>query len=59
MSQAATDLHVQADRRFSCRVDGMLQRIIAEQFAVPTNDDIIKMLREAFSRTICDRIEKQ
>jgi twitching motility protein PilT len=57
--QGATDLHAQADRRYSFRVDGKLQRIPPEQFAAPTNDDIVKMLREAFSSSICDRIEKQ
>ncbi len=57
--QAATDLHAQADRRYAFRRDGKLQRIPPEQFAVPTNDDIVKMLREAFSSSICDRIEKQ
>ena len=59
MKQAATDLHAQADRRYAFRVDGKLQRIPPEQFPVPTNDDIVKMLREAFSSSICDRIEKQ
>ena len=49
MQQAATDLHAQVDRRYSFRVDGKLQRIPPEQFAAPTNDDIVKMLREAFS----------
>ncbi len=59
MKQAATDLHAQADRRYSFRVDGKLQRIPADQFAVPANDDIARMLREAFSTSVCDRIEKQ
>ena len=59
MKQGATDLHAQADRRCSFRVDGKLRRIPPEQFAVPTNDGIVEMLREAFSRSIHDRIEKQ
>jgi twitching motility protein PilT len=59
MNQAATDLHAQADRRYSFRVDGKLQRIPPEQFAVPSNDDIVKLLREAFSTSVCDRIERQ
>ena len=57
--RAATDLHAQADRRYSYRVDGRLERIAPEQFATPTNDDLVKMLREVFSSSICDRIEKQ
>jgi twitching motility protein PilT len=57
--QAATDLHAQADRRYSFRVDGQLQRIPPAQFPPATNDDIVRMLREAFSSSICDRIEKQ
>ena len=59
MKQAATDLHAQAGRRYSFRVDGKLQRIPPDQFPAPTNDDIVKMLRDAFSSSICDRIEKQ
>jgi twitching motility protein PilT len=57
--QTATDLHAQADRRYSFRVDGGLRRIPPGQFAPPSNDDIVKMLREAFSSSICDRIEKR
>ena len=59
MKQGATDLHAQADRRYSFRVDGKLRRIPPEQFTVPTNDGIVEMLREAFSSSIHDRIEKQ
>jgi len=59
MKQAATDLHAQADRRYSFRVDGQLRRIAPEQFAIPTNDDILNMLREAFPKSISDRIEQQ
>jgi hypothetical protein len=33
--QKATDLHVQADRRCSIRLDGRLQRIAPEQFCEP------------------------
>ncbi len=58
-TQSATDLHAQADRRYAYRVDGKLERIPPDQFPVPTNDDIVKMLREAFSSSVCDRIEKQ
>ena len=57
--QQATDLHTQADRRYSTRLDGKLQRIASEQFPVPNNDDVMRMLREAFSQSICDRVEKQ
>lgn len=56
--QSATDLHAQADRRFSIRVDGKLQRIPPAEFPVPTNEDIVKMLRQAFTSSICDRIDK-
>lgn len=59
MNQGATDLHSQADRRYAFRLDGKLHRIPPEQFAPPTNDEIVKMLREAFSSSICDRIDKQ
>lgn len=59
MKQAATDLHAQADCRYAFRVAGRLQRIPPEEFPAPTNDDIMAMLREAFSSSICDRIERQ
>jgi twitching motility protein PilT len=59
INQGATDLHAQAYRRYAFRADGKLQRIPPEQFAPPTNDDIVKMLREAFSSSICDRIDMQ
>ena len=54
-----TDLHIQADRRYSTREDGKLKRVAAEQFPVPTNDDITRMLHGAFSNSIYERIEKQ
>lgn len=57
--QSVTDLHAQADRRYSIRVDGKLQRIPPEKFPAPTNGDILKMLRGAFSSSICDRIDKE
>jgi len=57
--QKATDLHAQSDRRYSIRVDGALTRIPADQFPAPSNDDIVAMLREAFSSSIYDRIERQ
>jgi twitching motility protein PilT len=57
--QKATDLHAQAGRRYSIRVDGKLQRIPQEQFPPPNNDDIVHILREAFSTSIYDRIERQ
>ena len=39
--QKATDLHVQADRRYAYRVDGKLLRISPQQFPVPTNEEIM------------------
>ena len=42
--QKATDFHAQADRRYSIREDGKFQRIASEQFLVPGNDDIMRML---------------
>jgi twitching motility protein PilT len=54
----ATDLHAQADRRYAIRIDGKLERIAPEQFPVPSNTDIIAMLREAFSDSIHEKIER-
>ncbi len=57
--QQATDLHAQADRRYSYRVDGKLLRISPDLFPVPTNEEIMKILGQAFSSAIFERIEKQ
>ena len=56
--QNATDLHAQANHRYSYRVDGKLLRIAPEVFPVPGNDDIHQMLRSAFSASIYERIDK-
>jgi twitching motility protein PilT len=56
--QQATDLHAQAVRRYSYRVDGKLLRIAPETFPVPSNDDIHSLLRQAFSASICEHLEK-
>ena len=57
--QKATDLHAQADRHYSIRIDGALQRILEDQFPAPSNDAIVEMLRESFSSSIYERIERQ
>ena len=57
-AQSATDLHAQANRRYSYRVDGQLLRIAPETFPVPGNGDINAMLRSAFSASIYERIDK-
>lgn len=41
------------------RQDGKLLRIAPEQFPIPSNDDVVRMLRQAFSSSIYDRIEKE
>ncbi len=57
--QQATDIHAQADRQFSYKVDGKLIRIAPDQFPAPTNEQIIALIREAFSASIAEHIEKQ
>ena len=57
--QQATDVHAQASRRYSYRVDGKLLRIPPETFPAPNNEVILQTLRQAFSSSIYDRIEKQ
>jgi twitching motility protein PilT len=57
--QKATDIHAQADRRYSIRVDGNLQRIPEGPFPVPSNDALVALLRGAFSNAIYERIERQ
>ena len=55
----ATDLHAQADRRYSIRIDGKLERIPPDQFPAPSDDAINAMLRESFSSSIYNRIQRQ
>lgn len=57
--EKATDLHTQADRQYSIRLDGRLKRVGRDQFPVPSNDDVMRMLGQAFSRSIYERIEKE
>ncbi|HVM46484.1 MAG TPA: PilT/PilU family type 4a pilus ATPase [Candidatus Acidoferrum sp.] len=57
--QSATDLHAQANRRYAYRVEGKLLRIAPEQFPAPSNEDIMKLLGDAFSSSLVERIEKQ
>ena len=57
--EKATDLHAQADRRYSIRLDGKLQRIPPTQFPIPNNDEVVRILRHAFSASIYERIEKE
>src|SRR5258707_3524084 len=57
--EQATDVHAQAERRYAYRVDGKLLRISPEDFPVPSNEQVMKMIEEAFSRPIAERIEKQ
>lgn len=59
MARGTTDVHAQADRRYAFRVDGKLLRIPPEQFPPPSNDAIAAILREAFSGSIYERIEKE
>ena len=56
--QNATDLHAQVGTRYSYRVDGNLLRIPTEIFPAPDNDNLHQILRQAFSTTICDHLEK-
>jgi twitching motility protein PilT len=56
--QRATDINAQASRRYSYRVDGKLLRIEPATFPIPANEDILQMLRQAFSATIFERIDK-
>src|SRR3989442_13281751 len=57
--QPATDLHAQADHRFAYRVDGKLQRIPQDQFPAPTNEEIMRILGQAFSSSVFQCIETQ
>ncbi|MDR3458648.1 MAG: PilT/PilU family type 4a pilus ATPase [Verrucomicrobiae bacterium] len=56
--QQATDIHAQAARRYAYRVDGRLLRIPPETFPIPANEDVLSMLRQAFSTPVCDYVEK-
>ncbi|MBU6401260.1 MAG: PilT/PilU family type 4a pilus ATPase [Verrucomicrobia bacterium] len=56
-SQAATDLHVQADRPFCIRVHGRLLRVSPAQWAPLDDRELYEWLREAFAAATSDRIE--
>lgn len=58
-NQHATDIHAQAARRYAYRVDGKLLRVAPKTFPVPDNDQILQILKEAFSTSIFNHIEKQ
>ena len=58
-NQRATDIHAQSAHRYSYRIDGKLLRIPLETFPAPSNDDILHMLKEAFSTSAYEHIEKQ
>lgn len=57
--QQATDIHAQADRRYAYRVDGKLLRIAPQQFPVPTQADIVRILSESFSHPTTELIERK
>ena len=59
VNQRATDIHAHADHRYSYRVEGKLLRIPPETFPAPDNDQLLHMLKEAFSTATFDRIQKQ
>jgi len=58
-NQRATDIHAQSAHRYSYRIDGKLLRIPLETFPAPSNDEILHMLKEAFSTSAYEHIEKQ
>ena len=58
-NQRATDIHAQSAHRYSYRIDGKLLRIPLETFPAPSNDEILHMLKEAFSTFAYEHIEKQ
>ena len=57
--QNTSDFHAQANRRYSYRVDGKLRRIPPELFRPPSNDEINLMLKQAFSDSIYESIQKR
>ncbi len=57
--QHASDLHAQADHRYAYRVDGKLMRLPPEQFPAPPHEQVLQILREAFSAPTFEQIEKQ
>jgi twitching motility protein PilT len=55
--QEASDLHGQADRPFFIRCHGRLSEAPTHQFPVPSHRDLLRMLRETFTPTVCERVE--
>jgi twitching motility protein PilT len=58
-NQRASDIHAQATCPYAYRVDGKLLRIPSENFPSPGNDEILYILKEAFSASPYERIEKR
>jgi len=56
-AREATDLHGQAGKPFTIRVQGELHRVPTDNFAPPSELDILDWFRESFSSATCDRIE--
>ncbi|MGD0537564.1 MAG: PilT/PilU family type 4a pilus ATPase [Verrucomicrobiota bacterium] len=55
----ASDLHGQAGRPFSIRVQGRLVRVPTELFPVPGDAELLQLFRDSFSPSNCTRIERQ
>jgi pilus retraction protein PilT len=58
-AESATDVHAHAGSPFTFRRDGQLTRIPTEAFPTPNDHDLVTVLREAFSRSACERIERE
>jgi len=57
--QGATDLHGQAGKPFTVRMNGALSRVPIDCFPPPTDDGLYQALRQTFSPSTCMRIEQE
>ena len=57
--RGATDLHAQAGKPWVIRVHGALQRLPPAEWPVPSPDEMLAQLREAFSPAMSARIQNE
>lgn len=56
--QSTTDLHAQSDKPYHIRSHGTLTRVSTQLFPAPSQEQLMRMLRENFSAAAVERIER-
>ena len=58
-AQKAADLHIQADRRYTIRIDGKLMRLDEDEFPPMTQEELYTSLAENFTADAVDAIRRR